>query len=70
MNEIDRTFVEISQIIENARENAYRKVNDELIFMYQKVGKILFLSSRRSMKTFSLNMLLLRLLLMQGSNPA
>ena len=70
MNEIDRTFVEISQIIENARENAYLKINDELILMYQKVGKFLFLSSRRSMKTFSLNMLLLRLLLMQGSNPA
>ena len=41
MNEIDRTFVEISQIIENARENAYRKVNEELILMYQKVGKFL-----------------------------
>ena len=44
MNEIDRTFVEISQVIENARENAYRKVNEELILMYQKVGK--FLSER------------------------
>lgn len=41
MNEIDRTFIEISQIIENARENAYRKVNEELILMYQKVGKFL-----------------------------
>ena len=41
MNENDRTFVEISQIIENARENAYRKVNEELILMYQKVGKFL-----------------------------
>jgi hypothetical protein len=37
MNEIDRTFVEISQIIENARENAYRKVNEELMLMYQRV---------------------------------
>ena len=44
MNEIDRTFVEISQVIENACENAYRKVNEELILMYQKVGK--FLSER------------------------
>lgn len=44
MNEIDRTFVEISQVIENARENAYRKVNEELILMYQKVGK--FFSER------------------------
>ena len=41
MNEIDCTFVEISQVIENARENAYRKVNEELILMYQKVGKFL-----------------------------
>lgn len=41
MNEIDRTFIEVSQIIENARENAYRKVNEELILMYQKVGKFL-----------------------------
>ena len=41
MNEIDRTFIEISQIIENARENAYRKVNEELILMYQRVGKFL-----------------------------
>jgi hypothetical protein len=37
MNEIDRTFVEISQIIENARVNAYRKVNEELMLMYQRV---------------------------------
>ena len=41
MNEIDRTFIEITKIIENARENAYRKVNEELILMYQKVGKFL-----------------------------
>ena len=41
MNEVDRTFIEISQIIENARENAYRKVNEELILMYRKVGKFL-----------------------------
>lgn len=44
MDEVDRTFAEISQIIENARENAYRKVNEELILMYQNVGK--FLSER------------------------
>ena len=41
MDEVDRTFAEISQIIENARENAYRKVNEELILMYQSVGKVL-----------------------------
>lgn len=48
MNEVDRTFVEISQIIENARENAYRKVNEELILMYQKVGKFLSEKSKEA----------------------
>ena len=41
MNELDRTFQEIAQVIEEARNNAYRKVNEELILMYQKVGKFL-----------------------------
>lgn len=48
MNEIDRTFIEISQIIENARENAYRKVNEELILMYLKVGKFLSEKSKEA----------------------
>jgi len=48
MNEIDRTFIEISQIIEKARENAYRKVNEELILMYQKVGKFLSEESQKA----------------------
>ena len=48
MNEIDRTFIEISQIIEDARENAYRKVNEELILMYQKVGKFLSEKSKEA----------------------
>ena len=26
-------------IVENAKERAYRKVNEELILMYQEVGK-------------------------------
>lgn len=34
MNELDNTFAEIAQIIEEARDNAYRKVNEELILMY------------------------------------
>ena len=41
MNELNRAFKEIVQIIEEARNNAYRKVNEELILMYQKVGKFL-----------------------------
>ena len=41
MNELDNTFTEIAHVIEVARDNAYRKVNEELILMYQKVGKFL-----------------------------
>lgn len=32
-------FTEIVTIVENAKERAYRKVNEELILMYQEVGK-------------------------------
>ena len=32
-------FEEIVTIIENAKDRAYRKVNEELILMYQEVGK-------------------------------
>lgn len=32
-------FKEIVMIVENAKERAYRKVNEELILMYQEVGK-------------------------------
>ena len=39
MNEPDHTFAEIVKIIEEARDNAYRKVNEELILMYRKVGR-------------------------------
>ena len=41
MNELDNVFAEIAHIIEAARDNAYRKVNEELILMYQKVGQFL-----------------------------
>ena len=41
MNEIDNTFTEIATIIQEAHENAYRKINEELILMYQRVGKFL-----------------------------
>ena len=41
MNELDNTFIGIAQIIEEARDNAYRKVNEELILMYWRVGQFL-----------------------------
>lgn len=41
MQELDYTFSQITDIIEEARVNAYRKVNEELILMYQKVGRYL-----------------------------
>ena len=48
MNEPDNTFAEVAQIIEEARSNAYRKVNEELILMYQKVGQFLSQKSREA----------------------
>ena len=48
MNEIDQTFPKIAQIINEARNNTYRKVNEELILMYQKVGKFLSEKSNAS----------------------
>lgn len=33
------SFQEIVTIVENAKERAHRKVNEELILMYQEVGK-------------------------------
>ena len=41
MNEIDNGFDQVVGIIECARENAFRKVNEELVLMYQAVGKFL-----------------------------
>ena len=41
MSEIDNTFTEITRIIEDARNNSYRKVNEELILMYRKIGQFL-----------------------------
>ena len=32
-------FEEIVMIVENAKDRVYRKVNEELILMYQEVGK-------------------------------
>ncbi|MBQ7501204.1 DUF1016 family protein [bacterium] len=41
MNELDNTFADVVQIIEKARDNAYRKVNEELILMYLRIGHFL-----------------------------
>jgi len=38
MNEMDEGFNQIVKIITLARDNAFRKVNEELILMYQSVG--------------------------------
>ena len=48
MNEIDKSFKQVASIIENARENAYRKVNEELILMYHNVGHFLSEQSKES----------------------
>ena len=44
----ENTFERVVQIIENARTNAYRKVNEELIIMYQKVGQFLSEKSKEA----------------------
>ena len=42
MNNLENnSFQEITQIIETSRSNAYQKVNEELILMYQRIGKYL-----------------------------
>ncbi len=41
MNDLSHSFAEIAKIIEDARTNTFRKVNEELILMYQKIGQYL-----------------------------
>jgi len=48
MNKLDNTFAEIAEIIETARDNAYRKVNEELILMYWRVGQFLSEKSKEA----------------------
>ena len=48
MNELDKSFEQVTAIIENARNNAYRKVNEELILMYQNVGRFLSEQSKEA----------------------
>ena len=40
MNEIDNGFEQVATIIENARDNAYRKVNEELILCASKNDEV------------------------------
>lgn len=42
------SFEEIARIVENARERAYRRVNEELILMYQEIGKYLSEKSKET----------------------
>lgn len=42
------SFAEVVKIIEDARSNAYRKVNEELILMYQKIGQFLSEKSKEA----------------------
>ena len=46
-NKNSNPFEEIITIIENAKERAYRKVNEELILMYQEVGKYISKKMRK-----------------------
>ena len=48
MNDIDKGFEQVATIIENARESVYRKVNEELILMYQNVGRFLSEQSKKA----------------------
>lgn len=48
--EIQKSFLPIADIISNARENAYKKVNEELINMYWNVG--MFLSGESKNKEY------------------
>ena len=46
--EKNTSFTEVVKIIEDARSNAYRKVNEELILMYQKIGQFLSEKSKEA----------------------
>ena len=48
MSKPDKGFEQVALIIENSRENAYRKVNEELILMYQRVGRFLSEQSKKA----------------------
>ena len=39
MDELSKNFVLVIDLIQKARENAFRKVNEELILLHWNVGK-------------------------------
>ena len=39
MNDLSKDFINVVNLIQEARENAIRKVNEELILLYWNVGK-------------------------------
>lgn len=49
MNELDASFIEIAKIIEESRDAAYRKVNEQLILMYWRVGHFLSEKSKETL---------------------
>ena len=48
LNKDIQTFADVAGIIEEARTNAYRKVNEELIMMYWKIGQYLCEQSKET----------------------
>lgn len=44
----DEQFEKIVNIIDSAKERAYRKVNEELILMYQDVGEYISIQSKKA----------------------
>jgi hypothetical protein len=41
MNELDINFSEVIKMIEIRRQNAYRKVNEEIVSLYWEIGEYL-----------------------------
>ena len=48
LNNTPESFEEIVRIVKKARERAYRRVNEELILMYQEIGKYLHEKSKET----------------------
>lgn len=53
-------FEKIVDIIESAKERAYRKVNEELILMYRDIGEYISKQSENNPKTLNTVMRLYR----------
>ena len=48
LNNTPESFEEIVRIVKKARERTYRRVNEELILMYQEIGKYLSEKSKEA----------------------